>query len=171
MSDGYATIGGLHYRTNDDGEWQKITGEQLEKQNKVTNGLGITPSEYWKNKSEYDFAYEKPEKYAVAKSVGGYNVYKKCSGELYDIKADKDENGKSISGSRKKKVLEYINGLAIDYGAKCILVKSEYSSIDYYNDDILEYLNGRRDISAEDKKTILKELGATVDSEGYVHWN
>lgn len=171
MSDGYATIGGLHFRTNEDGEWQKITGEQLEKQNEVTNGLGITPSEYWKNKSEYDFAYEKPEKYAVAKSVGGYNVYKKCSGELYDIKADKDENGKSISGSRKRKVLEYINGLAIDYGAKCILVKSEYSSIDYYNDDILEYLNGRRDISAEDKKTILKELGATVDSEGYVHWN
>lgn len=172
MYDGYATIGGLHYRTNDDGEWQKITGEQLEKQNEVTNGLGITPSEYWKNKSEYDFAYEKPGKYAVAKAVADDVMeYKRYTDALGDIRADKDSNGNSISGTAKAKKIDYINGLDIDYGAKCILIKSEYSAEDRYNSDILDYLNSRNDLSMEDKKTILKELGATVDAEGNVYWN
>ncbi|MBO5432453.1 MAG: hypothetical protein J6A43_00165, partial [Clostridia bacterium] len=83
---------------------------------------------------------------------------------------DKDSNGKSISGSRKKKVLDYINNLDIDYGAKCILLKSEYSSDDTYNKAIVDYLLNRDDITTEEKRTILEELGATIDSNGYIHW-
>lgn len=166
----YANIGDRHYRLNDDGEWQKITDEQLAKQNEVTSGLGITPSEYWSNKTEYDYAYTKPEKYAVSKAIGGYDAYKAYSSELYDIEADKDSNGNYISGSKKKKVIEYINGLDIEFGAKCILLKSQYPKEDSYNKDIVDYLLGRDDITMEEKKTILKELGATIDDEGYIHW-
>ena len=133
--------------------------------------LGIDPATYWSNKSEYDFAYEYPEKYAVAKSIGGYEAYKTYSSELYDIKADKDENGKSISGSRKEKVIEYINGLDADYYEKIILFKSEYNADDTYNREILEYLNSREDISYEEMVAILKELGFTIGSDGVsVSW-
>lgn len=166
----YANIGDRHYRLNDDGEWQKITDEQLEKQNEVTSGLGITPSEYWSNKTEYDYAYTKPKKYAVSQAVGGYDAYKTYSSKLYDIKADKDSNGNSITGSRKKKVIDYINGLDIEFGAKCILLKSQYPSEDSYNKDIVDYLLGMDGLTTEEKKTILEELGATIDDEGYISW-
>jgi hypothetical protein len=166
----YASVGDREYRINNNGDWEKITDKQAEKQNRVTDYLGISESDYWSNKEEYDYAYDNPEKYAIAKSVGGYEAYKTYSGELYDIKADKDEDGKSITGSRKEKVIEYINNLNADYGEKIILFKSEYNADDTYNQDIVDYLNGRDDISAEEMATILKELGFEVDSEGNISW-
>ena len=169
----YATVGDRHYRwyePSEDSEaeagWQKITDKQLEKQEKVTSRLGIDPATYWSNKEEYDYAYDYPEKYAVAKAVGGYSAFKNYSSELYDIKADKDKDGKSISGSRKEKVIDYINELDADYGEKIILFKSEYNADDTYNEDILEYLNSREDISYEEMIAILKELGFTIGADG-----
>lgn len=170
VSGGYATVGDRHYRKKD-GEWSKLTDEQLEKQEEVTSGLGISPADYWSDKEEYDFAYEKPEKYAVAKAVGGYASYKDYSDELYDIKADKDENGNSIRNSRKEKVIDWVNNLDADYGTRIILFKNEYNADDTYNYDIIEYLNSREDISYEEMETILKELGFDVDANGNISWD
>ena len=205
---GYATVGDRHYRVNNKGEWEKITDKQLEKQNEVTGGLGISASEYWSNKDEYDFQYEypekyeffrengisyddydsadedgkraytwaaeNPEKYVVSKAVtDDLFEYRRYTGELYDIKADKDENGDSISGSAKKKKTEYINNLDLDYGQKIILYRSLYDSRadqEAYNQDIVDYLNEREDISYKEMETILKELGFEVDSEGNIWW-
>ena len=167
---GYAIVGDRYYKRNNKGEWQKISDDQLEVQDEVTSALGISGAEYWRNKSEYDFAYEYPEKYAVAKSVGGYEKYRAFASDLSDIKADKDANGKTISGSRKKKVIEYINSLDADYGEKIIMFKSVYNADDTYNSAIVEYLNGREDISYEEMVSILKELGFTVHSDGRVTW-
>ena len=174
----HAKVGDVQFRWYEPGEdstaepgWKKLTADQLEQQEEVTRGLGISAGEYWNNKAEYDFAYEKPEKYAVAKSVGGYEAYKGYQSALYDIKADKDSKGKSITGSRKEKVADYINGLDADYGEKIILFKSEYKADDTYNHEIIEYLNSRDDISYKDMVTILKELGFEVDSEGNIYWD
>lgn len=175
----YASVGDIHYRwyepskdSKSEAGWQKITEDQLKQQNKVTRGLGITPSDYWGNKEEYDFAYEKPEKYAVSKSVGGYTSYKRYTGEIYDIKGvDLDGDGRSDSGTRKEKVLEYLDNLDIDYYEKLILFKNEYNADDTYNYEIVDYLNGRDDISYEDTVIILKELGFDVDSKGNVTWD
>ncbi len=119
---------------------------------------------------EFDYAQKNPDKYAFAKSVGGYSAYKTYSDELYDIKADKDEYGKSISGSRKEKVLNYINNLDADYETKIILWKSEYPSDDTYNMDIINHLNNRADLTYEERVTILKELGFTVSGDT-VYWD
>jgi hypothetical protein len=167
----YATDGENHYRQNEDGEWIKITDKQLEKQEKVTDELDIAPTEYWDNKEEYDYAYEHPDNYAVAKSVGGLESYMQFAKELNDIKADKDKYGKSIMGSRKEKVIEYFDTLDADYGAKLILFKKEYPADDTYNREIIEYLDSREDISYEDMVAILKELGFHVDSDGTVTWD
>lgn len=123
-------------------------------------------------KEAWTWAAKNPEKFTVSKAVADDVVtYRKYTGELYDIKADKDEYGKSISGSRKEKVIDYINGMDLDYGAKLILFKSEYEADDTYNYDIIEYLNGREDISYDEMETILKELGFHVDSEGNITWD
>jgi hypothetical protein len=131
---------------------------------------GITVEQYEgfdkETKEEYDFAYKSPEKYVVAKSVGGYSSYKTYTSDLYDIKADKDSDGKTISGSRKEKVIDYINNLDADYGEKIILFKSEYPADDTYNYEIIDYLNSRDDISYEEMNTILKELGFTIQPDG-----
>ena len=208
IDNGYATVGDVHYRKNK-GEWTKITDDQLDKQIAVTSDLGISPSEYWSDKNEYDFMYEYPEKheffsnngisyddYADAdedgkraynwayENPGKYTMSKAFSDdfltyygyrdELNDIEADKDEDGKSISGSKKEKVISYINNMDLDYGQKIILFRSMYSSKEdraNYNADIVEYLNGRDDISYEDMVAILKELDMKVSSDGSVTWD
>lgn len=171
ISGDYGTVGDRHYKRDEEGEWKKLTDKQLEKQEEVTSGLGISASEYWSDKEEYDYAYEKPEKYAMSKVFGGYDSYRAYTKELDDITADKDENGKTITGSRKEKVLNYVNNLDADYGTKIILFKSVYNADDDYNYDIIEYLNSRNDISYEEEMAILKELGFTVDSDGTIYWD
>jgi hypothetical protein len=173
----YASVGNTHYRWYEPGEdseaepgWQKISDKQLAKQNEVMEGLGVSAEEYWSNKEEYDFAYKNPGKYSVTKALGGYEAYKSYSEALNDIKADKDEDGKSISGSRKEKVIDYINNLDADYGERLILFKTEYPADDTYNEEIVEYLNGREDISYPEMVEILKELGFTVDGD-QVYWD
>lgn len=175
----YATDGTNHYRWYEPGEdagegaepgWRKVTEKELERQNEVTSGLGITPEEYWNNREEYAYAYDNPETYALAKSVGGYSAYKEYSETLYDIKADKDKYGKSISGTRKTKVANYIYGLDIPDIEKHILFKMEYPSTDTYNYEIIDYLNNRDDISFEEMNAILRKLDFDVDSEGNIYW-
>lgn len=173
MIDGsHATVGDRQYRLTDDG-WTKLNDKQLEKQDEVSSSLGIAHSEYWSNKEEYDYAYESPGKYSIAKSIGGYDTYKTYSKELSDIKADKDENGKSISGSAKEKKAAYINGLNLDYGQKIILYRSLYDSKEdkeAYNADIVEYLDSREDISYEEMVNILEELDFKVYPDGTIEW-
>ncbi len=111
---------------------------------------------------EFDYAQKNPEKYAFSKSVGGYKAYKIYSEDLYDIKADKDINGKSISGSRKQKVLEYINNLDADYETKLILFKSEYPSDKTYDAEIINYINNLGDLTYEERVSVFEELGFKV---------
>ena len=123
-------------------------------------------------KKAYDWALENPDKYPMSKAIASDVVeYRRYTSELYDIKADKDSSGKSISGSRKEKVLDYINSLDIDYGAKLILFKNEYNADDESNQEIIDYLNGRSDISFEEEVAILRELGFTVTSDGTIYWD
>ena len=120
----------------------------------------------------YMWAFENPEKSTFGKVFeGGVKEYRQYTGELYDIKADKDENGKSISGSRKEKVIDYLNDLDIDYGSRMILFKSEYPADDTYNYDIINYLEENNAISADDMRTILTELGFKVHDNGTITWD
>ena len=208
IDNGYATVGDVHYRKNK-GEWTKITDDQLDKQIAVTSDLGISPSEYWSDKNEYDFMYEYPEKheffsnngisyddYADAdedgkraynwayENPGKYTMSKAFSDdfltyygyrkELNAIEGDKDANGETVSGSKKTKVINYINNMYLDYGQKFILFRSMYSDKEdraNYNADIVEYLNSRDDISYEEMVTILEELDMKVSSDGSVTWD
>lgn len=149
----------------------------IDKKNVLANNLtkrkepvDLTDYDLYGNIEELDFATSNPEKYKVAKAVGGYSSYKTYTKELNNIKANKGKNGKAISGSRKTKVVNYLNGLSADYGTKLILFKREFPGDDTYNKAIVEYLNKRDDLSYSDVETILKELGFTVDSKGNVRW-
>jgi hypothetical protein len=104
---------------------------------------------------------------AISSDVTEYRKYTK---DIYNLSADKDEDGKSISGSKKTKVIDYINNLDLDYGEKIILFKSQYPADDTYNGEIVEYLNSRNDITYSEVVTILRELEFTVLDDGTVLW-
>ena len=82
--------------------------------------------------------------------------------KFYDKKGDlvalKDENGKSISGSKKQLTFMYVNSLKLSIPQKMILLASQYESFGktYYK-QILEYLN-TLNLSNEDKSNIIKTV-------------
>ena len=124
------------------------------------------------SRDAYNWAFNNPEKYTLSKAISKDVVaYRGITKGLYNIRADKDSNGKTIIGSAKAKKLDYINKLDIDYGEKLVLFKSQYNSDDTYNYEIIDYLNSREDITYEEQETILKQLGFTVTSDGNVYWN
>ena len=188
LTGAYAEVGGVRYNKDaDSGRWYEIKPKNADgsdnwyyqKEQEVTKGLGISYEQYWNNREEYNFAYDKPGKYAIAKAVGGYDSYMVHYDALENwqsdnyIAADKDSKGNSISGSRKEKVIEYINGLDLDYGERLILYRTVYSSKAdkrAYNMEIINYLNERDDISYGEMKSILEELDMEVDSKGNISW-
>ena len=66
--------------------------------------------------------------------------------------------GKTISNSRKKKVIQYVNSLNLSIPQKAILIKMEYNSYDNYNNQIVNYINNLNK-SANDKKVLLRSIG------------
>lgn len=175
----YSEVGNKRYNMDaESGKWYEIrkfdadgsVNYYYQKEQNVTRALGISYAEYWNNREEYNYAYDKPEQYALSQAVGGYQSYRGYTKELWNIKADKDASGKSISGSRKAKVIDYLNNLDADYYTKIILFKNEYNADDTYNMEIINYLNGRDDISYKQMEAILKYLGFEVDANGNISW-
>ena len=137
----------------------------------VLKESGISVSEYKKELEKsamiytdaYSWAADNPGKYALSKAItNDVTEYKKYTSELNELKADKDRSGNAISGTAKAKKVAYINGLDIDYGKKLVLYKSLYPSDKTYDRQLLEYLGGRDDLSADDLLIILEELGFKV---------
>lgn len=84
--------------------------------------------------------------------------------------ADKDENGKTISGSKKEKVFDYINSMTnIDWEQRAILAKLQYNTYDEWNYEIIDYLNASP-VSYEEMEFILKQMGFEVSSDGTITW-
>lgn len=77
--------------------------------------------------------------------------------------------GKTINGSRKNEVINYVNSLNLTIPQKAILIKSKYSSYDNYNNQIINYVNGLNK-SANDKKVLLKSIGFDNYNEDIVNY-
>ena len=135
---------------------------------------GVSYQEYTSSeeaKENYDSIYSwtknYPNKVTVSEVITDNVIeYRGYTSALDNIRADKDENGKSISGSAKEKKKNYIFGLDLEDGQKYILFKSEYPADDTYNYEIIDYLNNRGDVSYSEMITILKELGFTIGADG-----
>lgn len=117
----------------------------------------------------YDKYYSSPEKLEVLKKIHvSADDYLDYASQTFT--ADKDAFGKTINGSKKAKVFNYINSMNIDFEQKVILAKLEYNTYDEYNYDIIEYLNNDDTITYADMEAILKQLGFEVDSDGNIRW-
>lgn len=129
--------------------------------------IDMTDYDLYPNFEEFDYGTQNPGKYAVSQAVGGYTNYIGYKKELNEIKGDNE-------ASRKQKVTNYINSLDAEYGEKIILYVSEYPSKEsrqMYGHEIVDYLNGRSDISYSQMVAILLELGFEVSADGRVTWD
>ena len=104
----------------------------------------------------------------VIKSEIPFNEYLDYASQTFE--SDKDSEGKSISGSRKVKIIDYVNSLNLSVPQKAIIIRKEYSSFREYNNEIIEYVDSLN-ISFNEKKTVLEELKFTVDEDGSIFWD
>ena len=117
----------------------------------------------------YDKYYGSTEKLDVVNKTGiGMTAYLNL--EYQNFVSDKDEDGKTVSGSKKEKIFDYINNSDLDFEQKAILAKMYYNSYDEYNYEIIDYLNNNENISYSEMEEILKTLGFEVDKDGNITW-
>lgn len=84
--------------------------------------------------------------------------FMKFAQNVENIKSEKDKNGKTIAGSKKKAVANYINSLNLSSGEKAILFAKAGYPDKGYKQTIYNYINGLN-LSATRKKEIWDSLG------------
>ena len=100
------------------------------------------------------------KKYKAFKSAGiDINSYLSYASQTFT--ADKDRYGETISGSRRTKIIKYVNKLNLSIPQKAMIIRSEYSSYRDYNKQIIKYVNSL-DLTIAEKTKILEELDFTV---------
>ena len=193
-SNNYAKIGDTEYYKNANGQWTKVTddvaslGLDTEEKNeyyKVKNDIYTTKKENDGNDKPlvmqdiinsnltpdakvnlYTSNYKDDLIQPLVDSgmdVDSYLTYK-----AQNFTADKDSNGKSISGSKKQKVFDYINSMDVPYEQKLILAKSEYNSFNDNNAEIIEYIENTG-MSYDERIELYKALGFKVDGDS-ISW-
>lgn len=149
----------FYYKNREKYDWLKTEGISYEEYSATDE-----------SKELYNYAYKYPETYKVGKAItGDFATYKEHADYIWDLKADKDENGDSISGTKKTKVISYVNSLDLSIPQKAMLIRKTYSSFDDYNNEIVDYVSNL-DFDYDTKKTILEELDMTVYDDGTVEW-
>lgn len=113
--------------------------------------------------------YEKAS--IITKSGINYDIYYNSYFTIKNIEADKDKDGNSISGSKKRKVLQHIAGLEITVNQKLLLIMAngytiQDGEIKGYSGQrakktVAEYIAGLN-ISKEEKIALAEQCGFTV---------
>lgn len=114
------------------------------------------------------------EKYPIIKETftpNGLNITKYLDYKAQEFTSDKEDDGtvdgKSVSGSKKEKVVNYIDSIeGATYTQKLILLGLEYSLSDYEKSQIVNYIDSL-DKTNEEKLDILSNFkGFTIYKDG-----
>lgn len=86
------------------------------------------------------------------------NQLNKYYNEIGKIEGQKDANGKTISGTKKQAVFNYVNSLSLNVAQKKLLLSTRYDSFknEYYQ-DVFDYINSLK-LTKEEKQKILKDI-------------
>lgn len=129
-----------------------------EKSDVINNIVNYSYNIAQKETLDFDIsnAYYKAYQYSKLGNVSDYYIIKS-----QEFTSSKDKNGKTISGSKKAKVINYINSMNIPVSQKAILINLNGYKLTNYNSQVINYVNTSNN-SMEDKKEILKSLGFEV---------
>lgn len=103
-------------------------------------------------------------------NINEYLKYKEQEFES-DRKDDGTTSGKAISGSKKKKVYNYVNNMNITYKQKLLLLGTQYKLTTNERKELAYYVNSLPNTTKKDKLKIYEKLkGFTVYKNGTVSW-
>lgn len=145
---------------------KNTTKDYGEKKNKIVNEIRRANLDDDTKIALYNETYkdENAQKYVDA----GIKADDYLNFKSQTFTADKDKNGKSISGSKKQKIFDYIQNMNIPFEQKVILAKSEYPTYNEYNQEIVDYLN-KSNLSYDEMVDVLEDLGFKVDGDN-ISW-
>lgn len=167
---------------------QKIYNKKNEK---ISNGE-LNKNQDLKNKDKIqillDSKYSEKEKKAIYEnyiisssdteyavmSKTGINFTEYLKYKQQDFSSDKKDDGtttgKTVSGSKKTKVYDYINNMNIDYNQKLVLLGTQYTLTSSEKSKLANYIN-ELSIKKDEKLKIYEKLkGFTVYKNGRVTW-
>ena len=96
----------------------------------------------------------------IAKNYFNFNAvdFTNYANNLANIKSDKDANGVTITNSKKRKIVNYLNTLPISAIQKVYLYGISGYSVKQWSGELYNYINGLN-ISAKQKQELWKQLG------------
>ena len=151
---------------NDDDELDVLYSE---KKTSIINSIVDSGLEDTEKASLYKKYYNSDTVDTILKSAISIDDY--LTYETKEFKADKNEKGNSIPGSRKDKVIDYVNSLELNIPQKAIIIKSTNTfKFNDYNEEIIDYVNSL-DLDYQEKVDILDGVDIKVDSEGNIYWD
>lgn len=129
-----------------------------EKADVVNNLVNYSYNVAQKEVLDFDITknYRKAYQYSKIGNVSDFYIIKS-----QEFTSNKDKNGKTISGSKKAKVINYINSMDLPVSQKAVLINLNGYKLTNYNSQVISYVNTSSN-SMEDKKEILKSLGFEV---------
>lgn len=158
----------------DETQRQKDSGElEEDKQLKnITKSKILLDSKYSdKDKLElyknYISSTDKKVSVAVEKLGMPINTYLDYKSNKFEN--DKDEDGETISGTKRDKVYNYVNNLKdVDLIYKCMMLKMSDINDPYADKAIVDNVNKNKNLNSEERIDILKSLGFKVDKYGNI---
>ena len=158
----------------DETQRQKDSGElEEDKQLKNTTKSKILLDSKYSDKDKlelyknYISSTDKKVSVAVEKLGMPINVYLDYKSNKFEN--DKDEDGETISGTKRDKVYNYVNNLKdVDLIYKSLIIKMSDINDPYADKAIVDNVNKNKDINSEERIDILKTLGFKVDKYGNV---
>ena len=121
-------------------------------------------------KSENDNEYEILSKFNIKSNIKEYLKYKQQKFES-DYEEDGTDSGKSISGSKKKKVYEYVNNSKLTYNQKLIILGMQYKLTDTERKKLYNIVDNNKELTAKEKQEFYKKFqGFTVYKDGKVSY-
>ena len=194
------TIGDTKYYKDTDGAWNKASDKDLDKmgvsletyakyKNDLKEAKGKTDKEVT-NKQKIEIllnnGYSNKDKKAIySNSIGSQDeLYSLIKNDIdindylkyktQEFESDKEDDGttkgKTISGSKKAKVIDYLNDTNMDYDQKLLLLGTQFSLTKNEKQEIFNYVDSMS-LNESDKLELLNKIkGFTIYKDGTVKW-
>ena len=143
------------------------TGESLKQEDKIKILRDMSMSNKDKKGIYSAFVGSTDTSYEAVKNVISINSY--LDYKMQSFSADKDANGNSISGSRKQKIVNYLNSKNMRYEDKLIILGMNNKLTSSELSAVFNYINSK-DIPAKQKIAILKKVKGFKINGNSINW-
>lgn len=145
--------------------------------NKDSEKLQVLADSNYSNKAKetiYENSLGKNDNLYDTMKLAGIDINEYLNYKTQEFTSDKEDDGtttgKSISGSKKAKVVDYVQNMNIPYNQKLLLLAAQYSLTTAEKSKVANYVNSLKTTKANKLKIYESLSGFTVYKDGRVTW-